>query len=144
MRAMVGARNNSPSVISTRSSVRSVRSFQMSAWLRNERLEFCLAVIIGVTIGSSPVIIMPILESLLPGVVLWPVAWLVFLACNCVALIVWWFTRRPAAGEEVRCLVTSLVLRPGIVECAHRSPLAGRAAITIAPRSRADVHGYDG
>jgi hypothetical protein len=71
----------------------------MSAWLRNERLEFCLAVIIGVTIGSSPVIIMPVLESLLPGVVLWPVAWLVFLACNCVALIVWWFTRHPAARE---------------------------------------------
>ena len=68
----------------------------MPTWLWNERLEFCLAVIIGVSIGSSPVIIMPILENLLPGVVVWPVAWLVFLACICVALIVWWFTR-PAA-----------------------------------------------
>jgi len=35
-------------------------------------------------------------------------------------------------------------LRPGIFECAHRYQLAGRAAITIDPRSRADVHGYDG
>ena len=69
----------------------------MPAWLRNERLEFCLAVIIGVTIGSSPVIIMPILENMLPGVVLLPVAWLAFMACICVALIVWWFTRPSAA-----------------------------------------------
>ncbi|MFZ0848222.1 MAG: hypothetical protein WAO08_03325 [Hyphomicrobiaceae bacterium] len=61
----------------------------MPAWLQNERVEFWLAVIIGVIIGSSPVIVMPILENLLPGVVLWPV----FLACICVALIVWWFTR---------------------------------------------------
>ena len=38
----------------------------MPARLRNERL-FCLAVFIGVTIGSSPVIIM-----------LLPVAWLAF------------------------------------------------------------------
>ena len=67
----------------------------MSTRLRNERLEFCLAVIIGVTIGSSPVFIMPVLEDLLPGVVLWPV----FLACICVALIVWWFTR-PSAAES--------------------------------------------
>jgi hypothetical protein len=72
-------------------------SFRMRAWLRNERVEFCLAVMIGVIIGSSPVFIIPILESLLPGVMLWPVALLVFLACNCVALIVWWFTRHPAA-----------------------------------------------
>jgi hypothetical protein len=69
----------------------------MRAWLRNERVEFCLAVIIGVIIGSSPVFIIPILENLLPGVALGPVAWLVFLACNCVALIVWWLTRQPAA-----------------------------------------------
>ena len=27
----------------------------MPAWLRNERVEFCLAAIIGVIIGSSPV-----------------------------------------------------------------------------------------
>ena len=40
----------------------------MSAWLRNERVDFCLAVIIGVVIGSSPVIFVPIVESLLPGV----------------------------------------------------------------------------
>ena len=40
----------------------------MPAWLRNERVEFCLAVIIGVVIGSSPVIVIPILENLLPGV----------------------------------------------------------------------------
>ena len=66
----------------------------MQTWLRNQGVEFCLAVIIGVTIGSSPVIIIPILESLLPGVALWPV----FLACICVALIVWWFTR-PSAAE---------------------------------------------
>jgi len=65
----------------------------MQTWLRNERVEFCLAVIIGVIIGSSPVIIIPILETLLPGVALWPVVWLVFFACNCVALIVWWLTR---------------------------------------------------
>ena len=42
----------------------------MPAWLQNERVEFWLAVIIGVVIGSSPVIVMPILENLLPGVVL--------------------------------------------------------------------------
>ena len=41
----------------------------MPAWLRNDRLEFCLAVIIGVIIGSSPVFIIHILENLLPG---WP------------------------------------------------------------------------
>ena len=58
----------------------------MSAWLRNERVDFCLAVIIGVVIGSSPVIFVPIVESLLPGVVWWPGAWLV---CTSVALIFW-------------------------------------------------------
>ena len=57
--------------------------------LWNERVGFCLAVIIGIIIGSSPVIVKPILENMLPGLVLWPV----FLACICVALIVWWFTR---------------------------------------------------
>jgi hypothetical protein len=41
----------------------------MPAWPRNERVEFCLAVIIGVVIGSSPVIVIPILENLVPGVV---------------------------------------------------------------------------
>ena len=66
----------------------------MPAWLLNERVEFCLAVIIGVIIGSSPVIIVPIVENLLPGVVWWPGAWLVMLAFICVALIVW-FTRHP-------------------------------------------------
>jgi hypothetical protein len=70
----------------------------MQAWLRNRGVEFCLAVIIGITIGSSPVIIIPILETLLPSEALWPVVWLVFLACNCVALIVWWFTRASAAN----------------------------------------------
>ena len=39
-----------------------------------------------------------ILENLLPGAALWPVASLVFLACTCVALIVWWFTRHPGGG----------------------------------------------
>ena len=70
----------------------------MPAWLRNDRLEFCLAVIIGASIGSSPVFILPILENLLPGAALWPVASLVFLACTCVALTVWWFTRHPGGG----------------------------------------------
>ena len=71
----------------------------MSAWLRNQGAEFCLAVIIGTVIGSSPVFIMPILESLLPGAMGWPITWLVLSACNCVALIVWWFTRQSAARE---------------------------------------------
>jgi hypothetical protein len=66
----------------------------MSTWLRNERVEFCLAVIIGVVTGSSPVVIIPILENLVPGrsVV---VASLMFLACTGVAMIVWWLTRHP-------------------------------------------------
>src|SRR5262245_9080358 len=59
---------------------------QMPAWLRNERVDFWVAVFIGVIIGSSPVIFVPIVENLLPGVVWWPGAWLV---CTGVALIAW-------------------------------------------------------
>ena len=40
----------------------------MPAWLRNERVDFWLALIIGVVIGSTPVIFVPIVENLLPGV----------------------------------------------------------------------------
>jgi hypothetical protein len=35
----------------------------MATWLRNERIDFSLALIIGVVIGSNPVIIIPILEN---------------------------------------------------------------------------------
>jgi hypothetical protein len=63
----------------------------MPAWLRNERVQFWLAVTIGVIIGSSPVLIVPIVDSVLPGVVWWPGAWL---AITGVALIVT-FTRHP-------------------------------------------------
>ena len=62
----------------------------MPAWLRNERVDFWLAVIIGVSIGSSPVIIVPIVENLLPGVVWWPGVWLV---STSVALITWHLRR---------------------------------------------------
>jgi hypothetical protein len=58
----------------------------MPARLRNERVQFWLAVIIGVVIGSSPAIIVPIVDNLLPGMVWWPGAWLV---CTGMALIAW-------------------------------------------------------
>ena len=35
----------------------------MPTWLRNERIDVSLALIIGVVIGSNPVIIIPILEN---------------------------------------------------------------------------------
>jgi hypothetical protein len=57
----------------------------MPTWLRNERIDFWLALIIGVVIGSSPVIIIPILENLLPGAAVWPVSSLVFLARTCAS-----------------------------------------------------------
>lgn len=72
----------------------------MPTWLRNERIDFWLALIIGVVIGSRPVIIITILENLLPGAAVWPVASLVFLARTCVAVIVWWFTRPSAAFKN--------------------------------------------
>ena len=58
----------------------------MPAWLRNKRVNFWVAVVIGVSIGSSPVIYVPIVENLLPGMVWWPGVWLV---CTCMALIAW-------------------------------------------------------
>jgi uncharacterized membrane protein len=58
----------------------------MPAWLRNERVQLWLAVIIGVIIGSSPAIIVPIVDNLLPGMVWWPGAWLI---CTGLALITW-------------------------------------------------------
>ena len=60
-----------------------------------------VAVIIEVTIGSSTVLAYAIVENMLPGVVLLPVAWLAFMACICVALIVWWFTR-PSGGRLIQ------------------------------------------
>jgi hypothetical protein len=101
----------------------------MPAWLWNERVEFCLAVIIGIIIGSSPVIVMPILQNLLPGVVLWPV----FLACICVALIVWWFI--------CEISIASLSVPPhgvGIGVCCSGIPGVGpclRRIDVVSPRS---------
>jgi queuosine precursor transporter len=76
----------------------------MPAWLRNERVDFWLAVIIGVIIGSSPAIIVPIVENLLPGVVWWPGVWLF---CTCLALIAWYLRK---GGSRMTCLAVSAFL----------------------------------
>jgi queuosine precursor transporter len=76
----------------------------MPAWLRNERVNFWAAAIIGVSIGSSPVIYVPIVESLLPGVVWWPGVWLV---CTCMALIACDLRK---GGRRMKYLVVSAYL----------------------------------
>jgi queuosine precursor transporter len=77
----------------------------MPARLRNERADFWLAVFIGISIGSSPVVYVPIVEGLLPGVVWWPGVWLV---CTCVALIAW--DLLPKGGRRMKYLVVSAYL----------------------------------
>jgi len=76
----------------------------MPAWLRNERVDFWVAVFIGVSIGSSPVIYVPIVEDVLPGVVWWPGVWLI---CTCVALIAWYLRK---GGSRMTCLAVSAYL----------------------------------
>ena len=75
----------------------------MPAWLRKVRVAFWVAVVIGVIIGSSLVIFVPIVENLLPGMVWWPGVWLV---CSCVALIAWDLRR----GSRMKYLVVSAYL----------------------------------
>ena len=76
----------------------------MPAWLRNKRVNFLAAAIIGVSIGSSPVIYVPIVENLLPGMVWWPGVWLV---CSCMVLIAWDLRK---AGSRIKYLVVSAYL----------------------------------
>ena len=76
----------------------------MPAWLRNGRVNFWVAVVIGVSIGSSPVIYVPIVENLLPGMVWWPGVWLV---CSCMVLIAWDLRK---AGSRMKYLVVSAYL----------------------------------
>ena len=76
----------------------------MPAWLRNKRVNFWVAVVIGVSIGSSPVIYVPIVENLLPGMVWWPGVWLV---CSCMVLIAWDLRK---AGSRMKYLVVSAYL----------------------------------
>jgi queuosine precursor transporter len=70
----------------------------------HERVDFWRAGINGVSIGSSPVIYVPIVEDLLPGVVWWPGVWLV---CACVALIAWHLRK---GGSRMTYLAVSAYL----------------------------------
>ena len=76
----------------------------MPAWLRNKRVNFLAAAIIGVSIGSSPVIYVPIVEKLLPGMVWWRGVWLV---CSCMALIAWDLRK---GGRRMKYIILSAYL----------------------------------
>jgi hypothetical protein len=70
------------------------RLLHAPTWLRNQRVLLWLAVITGVIFSAPAMIIVPLLDNLLPGVVWWPGVWMAVLALSAVALIVW-STRQP-------------------------------------------------